>query len=62
MPVTPCQQDGKPGYRWGQGGRCFTYDAKDEAAKDAAKKKALQQGVAISYSQKRAGKQPDIPV
>lgn len=62
MPVQQCQKDGRPGYRWGQGGRCFTYDPADEGAKDRAKKKAQQQGVAISYSQKRAGKQPDIPV
>lgn len=62
MPVQQCQSDGKPGYRWGEAGRCFTYQPGDEGAQQRAKKKAQQQGVAISYAQKRAGKRPDIPL
>jgi hypothetical protein len=47
MPVNSCSSNGKPGYKWGDAGKCYTYTAGDEASMKAAKKKALAQGIAI---------------
>lgn len=47
MPVERCQSGGKPGYRWGSEGKCYTYTAGDRASKDRARQKAIAQGVAI---------------
>lgn len=46
MPVMKCQVDNKPGWKWGEHGKCYTYTAGDEAGSDAAKKKAEKQGAA----------------
>lgn len=47
MPVNSCNSNGKPGYKWGDAGKCYIYDSKDESSKKAAKKKAIAQGIAI---------------
>ena len=47
MPVQSCSSDDKPGYKWGDGGKCYTYDPNSESSKAEAKKKALAQGIAI---------------
>ena len=47
MPVIRCQKDGKPGYKWGNKGKCYTYDMNDESSKKAAKLRATRQGKAI---------------
>jgi hypothetical protein len=47
MPVQTCTLDGKPGYRWGDSGKCYTYAAGNEPARKQAKRKAYIQGVAI---------------
>lgn len=47
MPVNSCSSGGKPGYKWGDGGKCYTYDPNSETSKKSAKKKALAQGIAI---------------
>ena len=62
MPLQACSSDGKPGFKWGAGGACYTYTAGNRASMTAAKKKAMAQAVAMSYSQKRAGKTPEVPV
>lgn len=46
MPVESCSENGKPGYKWGQAGKCYVYDPSSEASKKAAKKRALAQGIA----------------
>jgi len=46
MPVGPCSSNGKPGFKWGDEGKCYTYTEGDRASMDAAKKKANAQGVA----------------
>lgn len=50
MPVQSCTEEGKPGYKYGESGKCYTYTAGNETAKKAAKLKAIRQGVAESYS------------
>ncbi len=48
MPVQSCSEEGKPGYKYGEEGKCYTYPAGDKASQKAAKLKAIRQGVAIS--------------
>ena len=47
MPVRTCTENGKPGYRCGDAGRCYTYSSGDEAGRKEAKRKAAVQCVAI---------------
>ena len=54
MPIKKCSVDGKPGYKWGDTGKCYTYIPGNEASMKAAKKKAIKQAVAASY---KGGKQ-----
>jgi hypothetical protein len=48
MPVKYCQVDGKPGFKFGDEGKCYTYNPSDDVDRARAKQKALQQGIAIS--------------
>jgi hypothetical protein len=47
MPVQRCTEEGKPGYRWGKSGKCYTYSPRNEAARKRAKQKAYLQAAAI---------------
>lgn len=47
MPVKSCEDNKKPGYKWGDEGKCYTYDPKNEKEKNGAKRKAIIQGIAI---------------
>lgn len=47
MPVQECQENNKPGYKWGDAGKCYTYDPNNETSKKEARKKANIQGIAI---------------
>jgi len=47
MPVMKCQRNGKPGYKWGVSGKCYTYKPGDKASRERARKKALEQMRAI---------------
>lgn len=47
MPVMACQTKGKPGWKWGESGRCYTYTKGDKASSAQAKKEARIQGAAI---------------
>ena len=58
MPVRGCHQDGKPGYQYGESGKCYTYAPGDEAGRNRAKKKAVHQGAAVIASQKKRGEKP----
>ena len=48
-PVKSCTESGKPGFRWGDSGKCYTYT--DNASKEAARKKAIAQGAAIKMTE-----------
>lgn len=50
MPVRSCQSSGKPGYKWGNAGKCYTYPPGNESARKKAKQKAHIQGYAIEKS------------
>lgn len=47
MPVMSCSKGGKPGYKWGKSGKCYTYISGNEASKKRAHDKASAQGAAI---------------
>ena len=47
MPLKKCQINNQPGYKWGDGGKCYEYDPADEDSKSSAKKSAISQGVAV---------------
>jgi len=51
MPVQECQLKGKPGWRWGSRGKCYTYTEGDEEASARAHDKAEAQGAAIRARQ-----------
>lgn len=51
MPIKSCEENGKPGYKWGDSGKCYTYTSKDEIERNKAKKKAIVQGIAIGEYQ-----------
>jgi len=50
MPVKECTKDGKPGYKWGDKGFCYTYVLGNEKSRRAAIARAIAQGRAIGYS------------
>jgi len=47
MPVKECEDSGKPGYKYGDSGKCYTYTPKDEVSRNKAKRQAIIQGIAI---------------
>ena len=49
MPVKTCKDDGRPGYKWGDKGKCYTYQPGDESGRKKAKEKAHLQGAAAGY-------------
>jgi len=50
MPVTVCLLNGKPGYKWGASGKCYTYSPGQEGTRKRAKRKAAIQGYAAHQS------------
>jgi hypothetical protein len=57
MPVKKVTQNGKTGYRWGSQGAFYPYTPGNAASRERAKKKAIQQGLAVAY---RTGKKPEL--
>ncbi len=47
MPLNRCEDDGRPGWKWGDTGTCYVYTAGDEASEAAARKKAMGQAAAM---------------
>jgi hypothetical protein len=59
-PLQHCQSDGKPGWRWGDTGKCYTYTAGDDASEAAARKKAMAQAAAMGAFPGTGGKALDF--
>lgn len=47
MPVKRCVLDNKPGFKWGEQGKCFTYQINNVDDRERARGKAAAQGKAI---------------
>jgi len=54
MPLKQCSINGKPGWKWGDAGKCYPYDPDSEASQKAARKKASKQGQAQAFTKMRA--------
>jgi hypothetical protein len=48
MPVMECKDKGRSGYKYGEGGHCYTFADGDEAGRKEAKRLAYVQGAAIT--------------
>ena len=46
MPIISCQKDGKPGWKFGQSGACYTYTKGNKQSSATARLKAAKQGAA----------------
>ena len=47
MPILRCSDMGKPGFKCGNQGKCYTYTAGNETGRKRAKQKAINQCLAI---------------
>ena len=47
MPLKRCSSDERPGWKWGDSGKCYTYIRGDAQSESQAKSKALRQGRAM---------------
>ena len=52
MPIQPCQLQGRPGYRYGPTGTCYTYTPNSERSRKRAHDKAATQGRAIEANKR----------
>jgi hypothetical protein len=50
MPIKRCQLGGKPGWKFGEAGKCYTYTKGNKESSARAKKKAIKQAVAMGRS------------
>lgn len=50
MPIQKCEVDGRPGFKWGEQGKCYTYTPGDEESMARAKAACERQGRAIEAS------------
>ena len=50
MPIYSCYENGRPGYRWGENGKCYTYQQGDDRSRRRAKQRAEAQGRAAYAS------------
>ena len=57
-PIMSCQIDGKPGFKYGDQGKCYPFDSDSPESKVAARKKAAAQGVAIEIRRGRIKVKP----
>lgn len=53
MPVMDCESEGKPGFKFGEEGHCYTFTPGDEASRERARERAEEQGRAIEASRHR---------
>jgi len=53
MPIEACSLDGKPGYRWGKAGTCYTYTPGNTRSRAQARLKAEMQARAIEANRGR---------
>lgn len=46
MPVNSCSENGNPGFKWGDSGKCYIYEKNNPKSMGEAKRKATVQGIA----------------
>lgn len=55
MPLKRCQKGNKPGWKWGDRGRCYAYTPGNKQSRDQARQKALNQAVAMGELGRQSG-------
>lgn len=53
MPVNPCSDNNKPGFKWGDSGKCYIYERGNPKSMGEAKRKATIQGIATGEYTKK---------
>jgi hypothetical protein len=56
MPLKQCREKSKPGFKWGDRGKCYTYTPGNKQGMLRARRKALKQGRAMHASSSPLGK------
>jgi hypothetical protein len=51
MPIQSCKANGKPGFKFGKSGKCYTYTSGNVQSRAKARAKAEEQGRAIKARQ-----------
>lgn len=46
MPVIKCSENGRPGWKWGSSGKCYTYTPGNAESSKQAHAKVVKQGQA----------------
>ena len=54
MPIKRCTSGGRPGYKWGDSGKCYTYTPGDKRSRERARERALRQARAIQANRSRS--------
>lgn len=52
MPIMSCNENGKPGVKWGKSGKCYIYNPKVKGSRKRAVEKARAQMRAIKAKEK----------
>ena len=52
MPLKRCSEGDRPGWKWGDAGKCYTYTPDSEYSEKRAKRKAINQAIAQGYKSK----------
>jgi len=52
MPVRSCSENNRPGYRWGEEGKCYTYKKGDKEGASRARARAERQGAAVEANRR----------
>ena len=61
MPVNPCSDNGQPGFKWGDSGKCYIYERGNAESMGEAKRKATVQGIATGeYENKHESTEPIV--
>jgi hypothetical protein len=61
MPVNPCSDNGQPGFKWGDSGKCYIYERGNAESMGEAKRKATVQGIATGeYENKNESTEPIV--
>lgn len=62
MPLERCQTDGRPGWKWGESGKCYVYTAGNEESESAARKKAMAQASAMGEFPATGNRSTQLPL
>jgi hypothetical protein len=60
MPIKSCRENNRPGWKYGDSGKCYTYTQGDKEGSKRARKKAEKQAQAIHSTGWREGKGEEI--